>query len=386
MRREESWREPFHIVSAENTLTSSKHPIPEVHHLPVGLSYPIPLYLPQRPDIKDIIHKWEKASIEIHDWYPLDEEGEPELWLVRHKEYYGNLHSFANELNRRNHIDLAHQAVTEANSIEQMLSKDKYFNKKATIERYSGGRIATSKIDKPVYFVIDFDHTLARTNTAHANLIKTCYSSLPQDTRERISYADFLNIFQQVYTSHQKVAGMHKPDVFINELTENLKISNPTQEMLQMYEAYYDSFKGNMFEDVVLILNRWLYLGKSLILTFGDQRHQEESVRRSGILDFTDKLKATGEKSPKVIDDALKHIGYKPGDYVIGIGDKPSDAKAIKTFKPEALSIRMRHKDGKYSSSLPKSDQEIPDFEYSTWSELDLNLHTVFKRMLERKS
>ena len=332
------------------------------------------LYLPERKGIEDLVQEWKNASIMANTWVS---EGEGEIY--RETDYFEILHALGNEFNRRGHIDLAHQAISMANLMELRWSSmpDSIFHQiKMNVRR------ANSRIDKPVYFVLDFDHTLARTNVAHENLLKAAYAALPEDIRGRMPYQEFSDKFEEVYTSHQKKAGMHKPNILIQDLIGSWGIEEIPKGIFDIYDAYYNAFLGNMFKGTALVLQRWCYLGKSVILTFGDRNLQQTSVERSGVLDFVDDVRITEKKSPEAVSDALQTVGYKGKGYIIGIGDKPSDAVAIKEFEPRAISVRIRHPNGKYSALEPRSPVEVSDFEYSSLLDLDSNLHLIFQAMM----
>lgn len=339
-------------------------------------------YLPERVDIDDLLIKWKQASRSFN-MYPAesDADGEDDA-LYDNARYIGKLHDLSREFIEEGHLDLAAQALSEANFIEnsQKNSQDGCLFI-SILHGYLKKRVE-KVLDKPVYFVIDFDHTLARSNVAHENLLKATYTALPEEVK--LNYEDFVARFEEAYRSHQKEAGMHNPRLMVKYLAKSLNIEQIPQEMYDAYDAYVNSFKGNMFRGVAKVLDRLNYLGSIVVLTFGDQLLQKTAVQRSGIGSLINAVNVTEQKSPKAILDVLRKVGYEEKGYIIGIGDKPSDSAAIKAFDPKAIAIRMRHPDGKYSTSEPKSPVERSDFEYNSFYQLDSNMHLVFQDMLRR--
>ena len=121
--------------------------------------------------------------------------------------YIARLHNLTREFINRDHLDLAVQALSEANFLENSWrdSPDQSLFS-STLHRYLsgdyemygehfGGRV-TQVLDKPVYFVLDFDHTLAKTNIAHENLRRAIYAALPQE----MPYDDFMAKFDDAYS------------------------------------------------------------------------------------------------------------------------------------------------------------------------------------------
>ena len=336
-------------------------------------------YLPKREGINDIKERWDRV-IRIEQ-SPCDDETR-DLY-IRSSEAISDLIKIAEICAGMGYYDLAYEALGEAERDARMDNKElqQMLNKPIIEERKRLG------LEEKVFFVVDFDHTIAQTNIAHENLRRAMYASLPEATKESLGYETFCEIFSRAYKDHQKEAGMHKPEIMVRYLTKYLGLSEASSEMSQAYAAYCNSFQGNLFEGAVNVLDRWNRIGSTTILTFGDDLLQKISVRQSGIEGFVGDVEVTEQKSPNNIFVSLLKAGYNGSGYIVGVGDKPSDTEAIKEFGrwfgTEVTSIRLRHQGGKYSNLESKSLLERADFEFPSFYEIDNNFHIVFKAILK---
>lgn len=371
---------PLHqgIVEIENFLTGSKHPIRKAFDWRVGRYY-VGIYVPLRPDVADILYDWQKASIKVHTYTTLTDEGEEYESIYLDSEYIGRLYGFVAAFNERGHIDLAHQALAEADN-----TNAGYSSSPNSFYQYYKDIRPVSQIDKPVFFVIDFDHTVARTVDVFRYFMQAIYNFLPSEIRKHVPYNKFSSTFQEEYTLNQKKEGMFKPGIFVMELARRFGLDLVSESLLGLPKLYSQYYRGKMYEGAGLVLNRWTYLGRGVILTQGDQELQSSSVRASGLPYVVDNASVVSKKSPDAILSALQEIGYTGEGYVIGVGDRPSDAAAIKSFRKDSVSIRIRHRGAKYASEESKSPLEVPDYEFRNLLDLDFNLDRVFRKMISK--
>lgn len=332
-------------------------------------------HLPLREGIEHIAALWDAAHKRANQYY------EDEPWDVYHNhEAVISCYTTAAEVAfTSGQYDLAYQALGAAegdvyvDGFREMLQ--------APISR-TRERLGLGK----VFFMVDFDHTLAQSTIAHERLQGATLEALPESVKEQLGYSGFREVFEMAYQDHQQETGMHNPEAMLNYLARYLGLQEIPQGMSDAYMAYCDAFQDSLFMGARAVLGRLGEIGGTSILTFGDELLQRVSIYQSGITSFAGKgnVVVVQKKSPDAILAALTSVGYEGSGYVIGIGDRPSDAAAIKAFDPEAISIRVRHPAGKYSLEEPKKVEEIPDFEFRTLIHMDVNLHAVFKKMLGR--
>ena len=332
-------------------------------------------YLPRREGIEHIVALWGNAHWQAKQYYTDDE------WDVyNHHERVISVWRKAAEVSvASGQYDLAYQALGNAEEWTFVDHKREMLQDPISITR-NHLRL------REVFFVVDFDHTLAQSTIAHERLREAIYGELPESVKE-LGYSGFREVFEVAYQEHQKETGMHTPEVMLAYLARYLGLGDIPQGMRDAYVAYCNAFQDSLFMGARAVLGRLGEIGGTSILTFGDEVLQRVSIYQSGVTDaYGDKgnVVVVQKKSPDAILTALRGAGYKGSGQIIGIGDRPSDASAIKTFNPEAVSIRVRNPAGKYSLEEPRRENEIPDFEFQTLLDLDVNLHLVFQKILGR--
>ena len=337
------------------------------------------VHLPHREGIEHITALWNSAHRKANQYY------EDERWDVynHHAAVISDLVKASEVAFGSGQYDLAYQALGHA---EGWVSVDLMEEMLQTPISQTRERLGL----RDAFFIVDFDHTLVETNIAHERLRQAVFNALPATVREQPDYDEFNDIFERFYQGHQLGTGMHKPEVLLSILARYFGLQEVPQEMSSAYMEYVDTFRVDqsgfkLFEGAYAVLDRLGAIGGTCILTFGDESLQRVSTYRSGITEYSGRgnVVVAQDKSPDTIYNALRSVGYKLwSGYVIGIGDRPSDAAAIKAFDPKTISIRVRNPAGKYSLEEPKKVEEVPDFEFQSLIEMDNNLHLVFKRML----
>lgn len=366
----------MHATESENYLTDSKYNRDSSFDERVATMFG-GLYAPLRPEITDILNEWKDLAVQAWSWNTEDEYEEEEH-AKKIISYIHGLHDYSHRLRELGHPDLAMQAQHLRDRMHRNY-QDPLYKQFLNDEVEAAWRNDPPVLDKPVFFVVDFDYTLAQTHDAHSGLMHTAYHSLPPSLREQITPKVFEPIFLTTYKEHQKKAGMHTPEVFIQDLTAALGL--PPESMVSIYDGYVASFAHHLYPGTGMILERWGSLGRRTILTFGDEVLQSAAVGASGVAGVVDGVLVVRKKSPEAIELALWNIGYEGVGYIIGVGDRPSDTAAIKAFSSEAVSVRLRHPGAKYAEEEPKTEQETPDFDFTGLHEMDFNLNKIFQAM-----